>query len=269
MNRPAINRDAALDESHGPAGVFSRAELEALLAGRTAELHALRLEMDAFTHSVTHDLRGPLMNIGGFADLLLERSDEKLDDKGREYLRTIIGSADLLARMLAGISALTRLSRADLTPAPVEVAAVVDELCAASERSEPDRRIEWSLGELPVVTADPLMLRHVLTQVLGNAVKFTKDQETARIEIAAQVKEAEIVISVRDNGVGFAAKDSERIFGVFQRLQPAAQFPGQGVGLAGVRRIMQRHGGRVWAEGVAGEGAVFYLAWPAKARATG
>jgi light-regulated signal transduction histidine kinase (bacteriophytochrome) len=238
------------------------AQLERRLEERTAELRTLRTEKDTFAHTIAHDLRGPLMHIGGFADLLLEHAGAKLDEKGRHYLRTIITSADQLGRMLSDILALSRLSRAEIHPMPIDLEMLVRKIVQEFESSRANRRVNWQIGNLPEVQADPTLLRQAITHLVTNAFKFTQNRDVARIQIGAERGVHGTTFSVRDNGVGFDMRHSERLFGVFQRLHPSSVFAGNGMGLAWVRRIIERHGGRTWAEGVPDEGAIFYFSLP-------
>ena len=253
-------------EPDQPAGEFETAllvsRLEKNLEERTVELYALRAELEAFTHSVSHDLRGPLMHIGGFADLLLDHAGAQLDDKGRQYLRTITTSTEQLAAMLTGLGAYARLSRVEMHPAPVDLGSVVRKAQQETEPKAGNRRVVWLGENLPVVQADPALLQQVVTQLLANALKFTLPREVTRIEVGAQHTGTETIVFVRDNGVGFDPRHSGNLFGVFQRLHPASAFAGHGLGLASVRRIISRHGGRTWAEGAPGDGATFYFSLP-------
>lgn len=237
-------------------------QLEQRCAESAAELKAVQADMEAFAYGISHDLRAPLIHIGGFVDLLLNHPGSQLDDKGRHYLKTIATSAYSMGRMIDDVLAWSRLGTAELHKVKIDleplVREVVDELRPIAE----GRRVVWLIGPLPTVEADPTLIRDVIAQLAANALKFTRPREEARINFNARRGEMETIISVRDNGVGFDMKHREKLFGMFQRLHSAAEFEGGGVGLARVRRIIQRHGGRVWAEGVPAAGANFYFTLP-------
>lgn len=237
-------------------------ELQQCLAERTAELAALRVEADTFTNWISHEFRGPLMHIGGFADLLQEHAGAKLDEKGRQYLRTVINSTDQLGRLLGEILAYSRLSRVEMHPGPVDLAALVEKVKHELDAVKGDRNVVWQVENMTSVTADALLLRQAMTKLMANAMKFTKQCSEARIQIGTLQQGPETVVFVRDNGVGFEPAQQDKLFGVFHRLHSAADFPGTGLGLASIRRIIQRHGGRTWAEGVVGQGATFYFSLP-------
>jgi len=240
-------------------------ELQQCLAERTAELAALREEADLFPHWITHELRGPLMSIGGFAELLQEHANGVLDEKGRQYLRAVINSSDHLARLLGEILVYSRLNRAKLHRGAVDLAGLVSAVVHELDTAKGDRSVDWQIDELPKVEGDATLLRVAITNLVANALKFTRPRERARIRIGALAARGETIFSVADNGVGFDPAQRDRLFGVFQRLHDQTDFPGTGLGLACVRRIIQRHGGRTWAEGAVGEGATFYFSLPAGA----
>jgi len=237
-------------------GLEERAELQ------DAELRSVRAEMESFAYSISHDLRAPLVHIGGFVDLLFNHFGSKIDEKGRHYLRTIAESTYQMGRMIDDVLALSRVSRAELNRVRIDLHAlaqgVVDELRPLAE----NRMISWLVGELPVVEADPTLMRQVFVQLASNAVKFTRPRDVARIQIGGFRGEHESILFVRDNGVGFSMKHRDKLFGVFQRLHAASEFEGTGVGLVYVRRIIQRHGGKTWAESAPGEGATFFFSLP-------
>ena len=238
------------------------AQLERRVAARTAELEATNHELEAFSYSVSHDLRAPLRHVDGFADLLQRHSAPALDDTGRHYLANISKSAKSMGVLIDDLLAFSRMGRSELREAAVRLADLTGEVRAEVERDAGGRPIEWVVGELPEIHADPAMLRQVLTNLLSNAVKYTRDRERARIEVGARTSDNETVVFVRDNGVGFDPAYSHKLFGVFQRLHSSDDFEGTGIGLANVRRIIQRHGGRTWAEGKVGAGATFYFSLP-------
>jgi PAS domain S-box-containing protein len=239
-------------------------ELENRVAERTQQLLAANKDLESFSYSVSHDLRSPLRHISSFVSLLEEHLEDKLDDTGQKYLGTIANSARHMSQLIDGLLAFSRLGRAAVTVAPIDfaqlVAAVVNQLGHDTE----GRVIDWVIpSDLPVVQGDALLLREVWANLLGNAYKYTRPRERARIEVGWSVDPAVgYTFFVRDNGVGFDTKYAGKLFGVFQRLHRASEFEGTGIGLALTRRILERHGGSIWAESRPGEGSVFYFSLP-------
>lgn len=239
------------------------ATLEARVAERTAQLEATNRELEAFSYSVSHDLRAPLRHIGGYASMLTKHAAAQLDDKSRRYLEVISDSAQKMGRLIDDLLTFSRMGRAQLALGEIDqnifVAGILRE--AGYEKSE---RIAWQVGPLPRVRADAAMLRQVWFNLIDNAVKYSSRSPEPRIEIGAAIDPAtgEHVFHVRDNGVGFDMKYADKLFGVFQRLHTEAEFEGIGIGLANVRRIVARHGGRTWAESTLGSGATFYFSLP-------
>jgi PAS domain S-box-containing protein len=239
-------------------------ELNTDLRRRNAELEAVNRELEAFSYSVSHDLRAPLRHIDGFAGLLLRRAD-RLDESGRRHLEVIAEAARKMGRLIDDLLAFSRMSRARLAHETVDTGAMVAEIVRRFEGSEAAAaaRVDFVVGELPAVQGDRAMLRQVWFNLIDNAVKYSSREERARVEIGAVAAGgAEVVFHVRDNGVGFDMKYADKLFGVFQRLHSPADFDGTGIGLANVRRIVTRHGGRTWAEAAVGEGACFYFSLP-------
>lgn len=241
-------------------------ELEKRVADRTAALAASNRELEAFSYSVSHDLRAPLRNISGFAELLHKQLHAQVAPAQAHYLDLVSGESVRLGQLIDCLLTFSRLGRAELQHTPCElahlVAAVRDELASTCA----NRDIEWRIGPLPTVPGDATLLRQVFANLVGNAVKFTRQRSPAVIEIGAQPATpdaSEHILFVRDNGAGFDPQYSDKLFGVFQRLHRVSEFEGTGIGLANVRRIITRHGGRVWAEGKPGEGATFYFSLPA------
>lgn len=223
-------------------------------------------ELEAFSYSVSHDLRAPLRHISGFASMLQNHLGTSLDEKGLRYVKTISESARKLGQLIDDLLAFSRISRTEMVRRTVPLDEVVREVRQLLSAEVGSRHIEWVIEPLPVVEGDASLLGQVFQNLLSNAVKYTRNRETARIEILpapAAAHAREVVVCVRDNGAGFDMRYSEKLFGVFQRLHSAAEFEGTGVGLANVRRIVQRHGGRIWAEAEVDRGATFYLALPA------
>ncbi len=238
------------------------ASLNADLAHRLGELAHINGELEAFSYSVSHDLRAPLRHIAGFASLL-ERHAGTLDAKSQHYVQVIVESAQTMGQLIDDLLSFSRMSRAEMTRRPVALAELVGEVRRDLENDIDGRRVVWRVGALPEVHADRAMLRVVLRNLLQNAVKYTRSRDEAVIEIgAADDDGGDSVVFVRDNGVGFDMTYVDRLFGVFQRLHRAEEFEGTGIGLATVRRIVARHGGRTWAEGAVDRGATVYFSIP-------
>jgi signal transduction histidine kinase len=239
-------------------------ELERRVQERTAQLESkaqaleqVNAELEAFSYSVSHDLRAPLRAINGFAGIVAEEYAEHLPPEGRRYLDKVSAGAVRMGQLIDGLLAFSRLQRHALEPQPVDLKVLVDE---AWEELAPDRharRVELIVGDLPPCEGDPRLLRHVVTNLLDNAVKYTRSEPVALIEVAADRVDGETVYRVRDNGAGFDMRYADKLFKVFQRLHREDEYEGTGVGLALVQRIVQRHGGRIWAEAAPGEGATF------------
>jgi len=219
-------------------------------------------ELEAFSYSVSHDLRAPLRHIHGFADMLRRHSGESLDDRGRELLEVISDAARGMGRLIEDLLSFSRMARAELRWSSVPLEPLVAGVIAELRPDLENRTVDWRVGRLPVIPGDPAMLRIVLQNLLANAVKYTRPREQARIEVECEELGGEFVVVVRDNGVGFDMRYVDKLFGVFQRLHRADEFEGTGIGLANVRRIVQRHGGRVWAEAEPGAGATFRFTVP-------
>jgi light-regulated signal transduction histidine kinase (bacteriophytochrome) len=227
-----------------------------------SQLQALTAELEAFSYSVSHDLRAPLRHVMGFASLLQQSAAPALDDQGRRYVRTIAEAAARMGRLIDDLLVFSRMGRAEFLRGRVDLGALVEEARRELAAAHKERRIEWRIHQLPAVSGDAAMLRLVLTNLMSNAVKYTGTRSVAEIEIGANATPEETVLFVRDNGVGFDMQYAHKLFGVFQRLHRTEEFEGTGIGLANVRRIVHRHGGRVWAEGAVGAGATFFIALP-------
>lgn len=239
--------------------VLRRAEERAELA---TELARANKELEAFSYSVSHDLRAPLRHIAGYGDLLREQEGERMSDKGRRFLNNMLESARFAGTLVDDLLTFSQMGRAALRPAPIDLGLLVQGVVQEFEAEGAGRRIEWVIGDLPSVTGDAAFLQLALRNLISNAVKYTRTRESAKIEIFASRNGDEYVIGVRDNGVGFDMRYGAKLFGVFQRLHRAEEFEGTGIGLANVRRIVERHEGRTWAEGRLGQGAVFYFSLP-------
>ncbi len=240
------------------------AELEERVRQRTAQLVLMNEELEAFSYSVSHDLRAPLRHIGGFVELLNNRARQSLDADACRHLDTIAEAARQMGLLIDDLLDFSRLGRTELRRQTVDLDALVRAAVQDLEMEIRQRQIEWQIEPLPAVQADPVLMRQVFANLLGNAVKYTRTRAVARIAVGAQKAASEIVFFVRDNGVGFDMTYAPKLFGVFQRLHGADEFEGTGIGLANVRRIVTRHGGRTWAEGRPDAGATFYFAFPSR-----
>ena len=237
-------------------------ELERRVKVRTAQLEASNHELEAFSYTVSHDLRAPLRAVDGFARILLEEYERYLPDDGKRYLRLIGSNAEDMGNLIDGLLTFSRLSRAPLRRQAVATGDVVRHAVAVLKAGLNGRQVDFRVGELPPVRSDPVLLEEVYTNLIGNAVKFTRDRPEAVIEMGARPSPddpATPALFVRDNGIGFDMRYAEKIFGVFQRLHRGSDYEGTGAGLAIVQRIISRHGGRVWADATPGQGATFYF----------
>ncbi len=226
------------------------------------QLRVANGELEAFSYSVSHDLRAPLRHIDGFADLLGNHAGHALDEKGRRYLKTISDSAKRMGALIDDLLAFSRIGRAEMRHVPVNFNAMADEVIQELRPETNGRNVVWKRQELPSVEGDPSLLRQVVVNLFANAVKYTRPRDPAIIEFGCMVASGERTFYVRDNGVGFDMAYVGKLFGVFQRLHRGDEFEGTGIGLANVRRIITRHGGRTWAEGQPGEGATFFFSLP-------
>jgi PAS domain S-box-containing protein len=233
---------------------------------RIVVLQAAIRELEDFTYAVARDLHTPLRHIETFAEILLKSAGNQFDPKSTGHLKTISESAQKMSRLVDDLFTFSRIGRADMYRLHLSLAEVVREVIHDLRAESEGREIEWMVGELPEVVGDPVMMWLAMTNLISNALKFSRPRPVARIEIGSSRTENEHVIFVRDNGVGFDAQQGHRLFKIFQRLH-ASEFDGSGVGLTNVRRIVQRHGGRVWAESTAEHGTTFYFSLPRTAPA--
>ncbi|WP_438392988.1 ATP-binding protein [Caballeronia sp. DA-9] len=239
--------------------VLRRAEELAELAN---ELRRANKELEAFSYSVSHDLRAPLRHIAGYGDLLRETEGDKLSERSRRFLTNMLDSARLAGVLVDDLLTFSQMGRAALRPVQVDLNQLVQSVMQEFGAETANRKVEWIIPELPSVTGDPAFLQIALRNLFSNAVKYTRTRESAKIELSVNSTADEYILSVRDNGVGFNMKYVNKLFGVFQRLHRAEEFDGTGIGLANVRRIIERHDGRTWAEGREGEGAAFHFSLP-------
>jgi light-regulated signal transduction histidine kinase (bacteriophytochrome) len=240
------------------------------LQKRASELEAANKELDAFAYSVSHDLRAPLRHIDGFIELLQKKVGKAQDEQSRHYMDTISESAKRMGVLIDDLLSFSRMGRRAMSTQQVVLGDLVHDVIQELSPDAVGRAIDWRVGDLPMVCGDATMLRRVLANLIGNALKFTRPRQKARIEIGSLPdQDSETVIFVGDNGVGFDMTYVDKLYGVFQRLHRADEFEGTGIGLANVRRIIARHGGRTWAASVPGQGATFYFSLPCKLKGDG
>ena len=237
-------------------------ELEQRVAERTAQLQAVNKELEAFSYSVSHDLRAPLRHIDGFSQALLEDYTDKLDDAGKSYLREVRSASQEMAQLIDDVLQLARVTRSEMRREVVNLSDLARTITAELKKREPKRKVILNLGEELATRGDKRLLKIVLNNLLGNAWKFTAKRAEAEITFGGEQKNGENTYFIRDNGAGFDMAYVGKLFGAFQRLHTAGEFEGTGIGLATVQRIVYRHGGRVWAEGAVDEGATFYFTLP-------
>ncbi|KAF0218502.1 MAG: PAS domain-containing [Geobacteraceae bacterium] len=238
------------------------ADLEQRVADRTTELEQANRQLESFAFSISHDLRAPLRHICGFSRILAEDYRQQLEEKGKDYLKRIINGCDKMDKLIEAMLEFSRYSRQPINRMTVETNHLVREVFTEFETELSERQIELDIGNMLPCEADPTLLHQVYFNLLGNALKYTRKREVARVEIGSYQSDRETVYYVKDNGAGFDNEYAQRLFGVFQRLHRADEFEGTGVGLAIVQNIVQRHGGRVWAEAEPDIGATFYFVLP-------
>ena len=236
----------------------SQEELQLL----NAQLDTANKELESFSYSVSHDLRAPLRHIDGYLGLLEKHIDSSLDDKGRAYLKIISEAARNMGMLIDDLLAFSRMGRTEMMQSEMELEPLIHEAIRELQPEIQHRQIKWKVLALPKVKADLSMIRQVFANLLSNAAKYTRTREIAEIEVGVKTSKKEYIFFVRDNGVGFDMRYVDKLFGVFQRLHRAEEFEGTGIGLANVRRIIARHGGRTWAESKLGHGATFFFSLP-------
>jgi light-regulated signal transduction histidine kinase (bacteriophytochrome) len=252
-SRIFVHRRLALEQ------VSVNAELESRVAERTRQLEAANNELEAFSYSVSHDLRAPLRAMDGFSLVLLEDYGDKLDEDGRDSLERIRAATQRMGHLIDDMLRLSQVTRAELSVTRIDLSALTREVADSLERSEPARSVEWSIEPGLSVRADRALMRIAMQNLLQNAWKFTGRTEGAVIRVGTLKRDARTVYFVADNGAGFDMAHAGKLFSAFQRQHHVADFPGTGIGLAIVRRIMTRHDGETWAEAKEGEGATFFF----------
>jgi len=238
------------------------ATLEQRVQERTAQLEAVNKELEAFSYSVSHDLRAPLRHIDGFANMLRHEAKDSLSETSQRYLGVISDATRQMGALIDDLLLFSRMGRAELHQQPLNMDELAREALQEIRRETEGRNINWQIHPLPEVRADRALMKLVWTNLLSNAIKYTRHREPAEIAIGGHEREAEIEFYVRDNGAGFDMRYAHKLFGVFQRLHQSEEFEGTGIGLANVRRIINRHGGRTWAEGKVDAGATVYFTLP-------
>lgn len=239
--------------------IAERKHAEEALQHAKAATDAANRELEAFSYSVAHDLRAPLRSIDGFSQALLEDCADQINGEGKTYLGHVRESAQQMAQLIDDLLTLSRVSRSEILRSRVDLASIAREVATRLQREQPHRAVELVIPADVLAVGDPRLLGVVLENLLGNAWKFTSKRTQARVEFGHRTEPGRSAYFVRDNGAGFDMAYAEKLFGVFQRLHSASEFEGTGIGLATVQRIIQRHGGRVWAEGEVDRGATFYF----------
>jgi PAS domain S-box-containing protein len=265
LRRDEYGKPVAILETNNDVTERNRREheihvLNEELGLRAAELQGTNKELEAFAYSVSHDLRAPLRHMVGFTELLKKNAASGLDDKSQRYVAIILEAAKRMGNLIDDLLAFSRIGRAETRKTMLSLQQLVQEAVAEAGQEAEGRKIVWRVGALPACYGDRSMLRLALVNLVSNAVKFTRGRALAEIEIAClDQKQDQVVLFIRDNGVGFDMKYVDKLFGVFQRLHSPEAFEGTGIGLATVQRIVHRHGGRIWAEGAVDKGATFYF----------
>lgn len=258
-SKEELRRHAAELEQHVEERTRELQDRNEALQRNAAELLAVNDELDAFAYSVSHDLRAPLRTIDGFSQVLLEDYTPRLDEAGRDSLRRVRAATQRMGTLIDDLLKLARVTRAEVTIERVDLSALAAEVAEELRGASPEREVDLTIAPGLEVRGDSRLLRVVLENLLRNSWKYTANQPSPQVEFGAIELDGERVFVVRDNGAGFDMKYADKLFGVFQRLHSAAEFEGTGVGLATVRRILLRHGGRIWAEGAVDRGATFYF----------
>jgi PAS domain S-box-containing protein len=239
-------------------------ELEERVEERTCQLEQSNKDLESFSYSVSHDLRAPLRAISGFTNIIYETYTDKFDDEGKRLINVILDRTKLLGMMIDDILSFSRLGRKDVVKRTIDMNKLFAESFNEVTGFCKERNIDFKILHLPLAQADAALIKYVITNLLSNAVKFTRYREEANIEVGSFIKDDKVVYYVKDNGAGFDMEYADKLYGVFQRLHSDKEFEGTGVGLAIVSKIILKHGGKVWAEGILNEGATFYFSLPPK-----
>jgi light-regulated signal transduction histidine kinase (bacteriophytochrome) len=234
-------------------------ELEHRVNKRTAQLEATNKELEAFSYSVSHDLRAPLRSIDGFSMALMEEYEDKFDAGGKDYLKRVRSASQRMGQIIDDLLSLSRISRRELKKEQVNLSDIAERIVSKLQEGEPDRKVDIVIGHKVTALCDPNLVEVVLENLFSNAWKFTSKQEKPWIVFDTVLQDNELVFCVRDNGAGFDMAYANKLFGAFQRLHKDSDYKGYGIGLATVQRIVHRHEGRIWAEGHEGRGATFYF----------
>ena len=251
-------RDAALGEA--------RDRLEEQVQERTAQLNAANADLEAFSYSVSHDLRGPLRHIGAFSLIRDEEYGSKMDPGAKQHLNRIQNGVKNMSQLIEDLLKPAQVGRKELASVVTDLNSMVKDVVAELQPEYEGRQIDWHIGELSAVECDPGLVKQVFANLISNAIKYTQRREIAIIEVGQVADEGVSVIFIRDNGAGFDERYADKLFGVLQRLHRAEDFEGTGVGLFTVQRIIKKHGGRIWAKGEVNKGATFFFALAARNR---
>jgi light-regulated signal transduction histidine kinase (bacteriophytochrome) len=260
--------DSALRESQESLWRLN-AELEHRVEERTRKLKEANKELEAFSYSVSHDLRAPLRAIDGFSRILLEEYRGKFDEDGKRVLDIIRSNTQNMGRLIDDLLAFSRLSRKQMEASPVDMHGLAGDVFQQLQLGFTDQEVQFNLSPLPPTEGDPALIRQVFVNLLSNAAKYSRPRTQSVIDVSGYCENGDCVYYVKDNGVGFDMAYAKKLFGVFQRLHSVEEFEGTGVGLAIVQRIIHRHGGRVWAEGKVDEGATFFFSLPREGKHNG
>ena len=236
-----------------------RTQLETLVEERTIALTAINRELEAFSYSVSHDLRAPLVSFDGLSQALLEKYGQQLDDEAKDYLKRMRDASERMTSVFDGLQMLFRLTSGEMRREEVDISALAANIMDEMRNAYPDSKVEVDIAPGITASGDRRLVRILLTNLINNAWKFSSLRSAPNITVGREMVDGEARMFVKDNGAGFDMIDSHRLFGAFQRLHSQSEFPGAGIGLATGRRIVNRHGGRIWAEGAVGEGATFYF----------